>query len=56
MTPIPAAVVDTHAYRAGILHFIADPSIHPHAYEWYEDGLLIVENGHIVAVGDYAKL
>jgi guanine deaminase len=44
------------AYRAGILHFIADPALHSRAYEWFEDGLLIVENGHVQAVGDYETL
>jgi guanine deaminase len=46
----------TQAYRASILHFTADPAIHQNAYEWYEDGLLIVEGELIKAVGDYAKL
>jgi len=45
-----------HAYRASILHFIADPALHAHSYEWFEDGLLIVDGGLIKAVGDYARL
>ncbi|HEY8027161.1 MAG TPA: guanine deaminase [Burkholderiaceae bacterium] len=45
-----------HAYRASILHFIADPALHAHSYEWFEDGLLIADGGLIKAVGDYAKL
>ncbi len=49
-------VVDLHAYRASILHFTADPAFHPHSHEWHEDGLLIVGDGHVKAVGDYAKL
>ncbi len=44
------------AYRASILHFIADPAMHQHSHEWFEDGLLIIEGGLIKAVGDYAKL
>ncbi len=45
-----------HAYRASILHFIADPALHAHSYEWFEDGMLIVDGGVIKAVGDHAKL
>jgi len=44
------------AYRASLLHFTADPAQTEHAYEWHEDGLLIVENGHIKTAGNYAKL
>jgi guanine deaminase len=45
------------AYRASILHFIADPAVNnDDAYGWHEDGLLIVDNGHIQAVGDYDHL
>jgi guanine deaminase len=45
-----------HAYRASILHFIADPAVHAHSHEWFEDGLLIVDGGQIKAVGDYTRL
>jgi guanine deaminase len=44
------------AYRAGILHFTADPAFNDNAYAWYEDGLLIVHEGRVQAVGDYAQL
>ena len=44
------------AYRASILHFTADPGLQPNAYEWFEDGLLVIEGGFIKAVGDYVKL
>ena len=44
------------AYRASLLHFHADPAFHAQAYEWHEDGLLIVENGKVLAAGDYAVL
>lgn len=47
---------DCHAYRASILHFTADPAFNDNAYAWHEDGLLIVVNGHVQAVGDYAQL
>ncbi|HJV85171.1 MAG TPA: guanine deaminase [Noviherbaspirillum sp.] len=47
---------DCQAYRAAILHFTADPAFNDKAFAWHEDGLLVVENGRIVAAGDYAQL
>ncbi|GAB3554017.1 guanine deaminase [Noviherbaspirillum agri] len=44
------------AYRAGILHFTDDPAFHHNAHRWHEDGLLIVEDGRVLAAGDYAQL
>lgn len=44
------------AYRSSILHFTADPAFHQQAYQWFEDGLLLVENGVVKAVGDYPQL
>jgi guanine deaminase len=42
----------TQAYRAQILHFIDDPAIAGEAaWQYFEDGLLVVEQGHIKAVG-----
>lgn len=55
MTP-PLSSSASHAYRASILHFTADPAQNEQAYAWYEDGLLIVSGGLIVAAGDYAQL
>ena len=41
------------AYRAAIVHSIADPAevVIEASYEYFEDGLMVVENGKIVAVG-----
>jgi guanine deaminase len=41
------------AYRASILHFLSDPgsSNDPRATQYFEDGLLVVDGGHVVAVG-----
>ena len=41
------------AYRASILHFLSDPgsSNDPRAPQYFEDGLLVVDGGHVVAVG-----
>lgn len=52
----PSSLTACQAYRASILHFTADPAFDGHAYAWHEDGLLIVENGHVVVAGDFAQL
>ncbi|MGZ5789445.1 MAG: guanine deaminase, partial [Burkholderiaceae bacterium] len=44
------------AYRASVLHFIADPASSDDAYRWYEDGLLIVDNDRIQSAGNYQQL
>ncbi len=45
------------AYRASILHFYADPDIAgEEAYSFFEDGLLVIESGRIVAAGDAETL
>ena len=46
------------AYRASLLHCLADPGegAEPAALEHFEDGLLIVEDSVVVAVGDAATL
>ena len=38
------------AYRASILHSVADPKDVgiDESYDYFEDGVLVVENGHIV--------
>lgn len=46
-----------NAYRCRILHFLADPATAgDRAWDFFEDGLLIVENGLIQAVGDAQTL
>lgn len=44
------------AFRASILHFTADPALSDEAHSWHEDGLLVVDQGRVVAAGDYARL
>lgn len=44
------------AYRASVLHFTADPAFHQQSHGWFEDGLLLIQDGKVVAVGDYAAL
>jgi guanine deaminase len=43
-------------YRASVLHFHADPAFSEQAFSWFEDGLLIVDDGRVLAAGDYARL
>ncbi|VXC61439.1 guanine deaminase [Pseudomonas sp. 8Z] len=47
-----------HAYRAALLHCLADPTQVPvdEAYAYFEDGLLVVADGKILAAGDASEL
>ncbi|CAN5784643.1 guanine deaminase [soil metagenome] len=44
------------AYRASLLHFLDDPRYREDALQWHDDGLLIVQDGRVLAAGDYAQL
>ena len=46
------------AYRAGLLHMLADPCQTPaeQAFAYHQDGLLVVENGHVAAFGAYTDI
>ncbi len=46
------------AIRASILHFLSDPgaSDDPAALEYFEDGLLLVEDGRVAALGPSSQL
>ncbi len=48
----------TRALRGSILHFLADPAaLGPkQAYEYFEDGLLLLRGGQVQAVGAFEKL
>lgn len=50
--------IEKKAYRAAIVHSIADPAevAVEASYEYFEDGLMIVENGKICAVGHASDL
>lgn len=41
------------AYRASILHSVADPKDVgiDESYDYFEDGVLVIENGHVVDLG-----
>ena len=51
-------MITCKAYRAALLHSIADPAQVgiDASYEYFEDGLLIVENGQIKALGNACDL
>ncbi|MGR2769269.1 guanine deaminase [Photobacterium ganghwense] len=48
--------MNTHrkAYRASILHSLADPAVvgQEASYQYFDDGILVVENGHITDIGE----
>ncbi len=46
------------AYRAQLLHALADPcqAAAELAWAYHEDGLLVVEHGHVAAFGAYAEI
>jgi len=46
----------TQAYRASVLHFINDPMHDEQSAAWFDDGLLIIGNGKVNAVGHYDQL
>ncbi|TBU88819.1 guanine deaminase [Phytopseudomonas dryadis] len=47
-----------HAYRAAILHSLADPAVvgSEASYAYFEDGILLVEDGHVRQLGHAAEL
>ena len=48
----------SHAYRAALIHSLGDPAKTgtEASYEYYDDGLLIVTDGKVEAIGDAASL
>ena len=50
------AASPVQAYRAGVLHFTADPACEAESYAWFADGMLIVSQGKVLQAGDYAQL
>ncbi len=44
-------------FRASVLHFLSDPDIDgENAYEFFKDGALVVNNGHVVELGEASDL
>ena len=56
MTTTPTTESTTRAIRGRVLHFLRDPQFHEDAYQYWDDGVLIVTDGRIAAAGEYAKL
>ncbi|NUA29792.1 guanine deaminase [Cupriavidus basilensis] len=56
MTTTPPTQSITRAIRGRVLHFLRDPQFHDDAYQYWEDGVLIVTAGHVAAVGSHADL
>jgi guanine deaminase len=54
--PAHPAKAAQSAFRAQLLTFTGDPAQSPDAAVFHEDGLLIVEDGHVSAAGAYAAL
>lgn len=46
------------AYRAAILHSLADPAVVgvEQSYQYFEDGILLIENGKVAQVGEASEL
>ena len=44
------------AYRARIFHLLDDPQSDVEAYQYFKDGLLVIEDGHVKAVGNFRTL
>jgi len=55
---VKAKVPVRQAIRGSVLHFLDDPADgdRRETYEYYEDGVLVVENGYIAAVGRAQEL
>ena len=52
------AAADITAIRSSLLHFINDPAKVEHlpdAYQYFEDGLLVIEDGHIKAIKAFSE-
>lgn len=48
---------DIRAYRAALVHCLDDPGkVGVEAIAWHPDGLLLVEDGHVVDCGDWTAL
>ncbi len=56
MTTTPPTPAITRAIRGRVLHFLRDPQFHDDAHQYWENGVLIVTAGRIVAAGDYNVL
>lgn len=44
------------ALRSSLLHFLDDPATGESAWQFFDDGILLVENGHVVEAGPAAEI
>lgn len=58
MVKVPTNASKTLAIRGSILHFLDDPGDDPgeSTFQYFEDGLLITEDGYITKLGEAAEL
>ncbi|MEA3176761.1 MAG: guanine deaminase [Gammaproteobacteria bacterium] len=58
MSPLAEVPRPQRAHRGAILHFLSDPgsASTPGSYEYFEDGLLLVDKDRVVTVGPAATL
>lgn len=51
-------MTEMKAWRSAILHCVADPSVvgYESAFEYFEDGLIVIQDGHISALGHFSEL
>ena len=54
----PTTNTGTKAYRGEVLHFLADPAkvAEEESYQYFEDGLLVIKDGLVEAVGNASEL
>ena len=45
-----------HAYRASIFHLLDDPAGREDAAAYFEDGALLVEDGHVAEIGRWSEI
>lgn len=59
-TPLPVNPQGTalKGIRGQVLTFKADPFLHneQECYDYYQDGLVVMQDGHILNVGDYKEM
>jgi guanine deaminase len=48
--------MSAHIYRGGVFHLLDDPAKHADAAIYYEDGGLLVEDGHVVRACPWAQM
>ena len=55
LNPVKPVTSSLKAYRASIFHLLDDPRTNNQAYQFIDDGLLVVRDGKVVSIGDAAS-